>query len=247
MQKMLLPLNLIPLYSYPNDVSLFSPANILRLLLVVGVTAASVILVRKQKFWLLVWGFYVVTLIPVLGIIQVGNQPMADRYTYLPSIGPFLVAGLGTAWISERALRNKRRERFIRGASVLAGLLLVFSLSYLTIQQTAVWRDSLSLWTFVIEKEPGRIPLAYNNRGMAFSEIGKFDKAIADFDRAVAINPEYAKAYYNRGLAYDKLGELDHAISDYRKTISLDPFYYEAYYYLDQVLKKTGQDRKGTL
>jgi protein O-mannosyl-transferase len=242
LMKMLLPLNLVPLYPYPKDISLFSAECGSAMLLVTGITAACVFLMRKQKFWLSTWGYYVITLMPVLGIVQVGNQSMADRYTYLPSLGPFLIAGAGAAWFFEKVFRDARQGLLIRGVSVIVGLLLVVCLSYLTLSQVAIWKDSLGLWTYVIEKEPEKVPLAYNNRGMVFSRAGKFDQAIADFDRAVAIDPEYAKAYYNRGLAYDKMGELNKAIADYRKTISLDPVYYEAYYYLDQALKKSGQD-----
>ncbi len=245
-QKMLLPLNLMPLYTYPKDVSLFSFKYVSTLLLVMGTTAICAGLARKRKFWLSAWCFYVITLIPVLGIIQVGNQPMADRYAYLPSLGLFLLAGAGVAWISEKALREKQQGFFLRGFSVAMALLLVCFLSILTVKQTAVWKDSLSLWTYVIEKEPGKIPLAYNNRGMVFYKAGVFDKAIADFDRAIGMDPEYAKAYYNRGSTYDKMGELDKAIVDYRKTISLDPYYYEAHYFLEQALKKTGQVDKRT-
>jgi energy-converting hydrogenase Eha subunit A len=240
LEKMLLPLNLTPLYIYPKDVSLFSFKYVSTLFLVLGITAACAVLARKRKFCLSVWGFYVVTLIPVLGIIQVGNQPMADRYAYLPSLGPFLLAGVGAAWISEKSLREKQRGFFLRGFSVAMALMLVCCLSILTVRQTAIWKDSLSLWTYVIEKGPGKIPLAYNNRGMVFFKAGVFDKAIADFDQAIGMDPEYAKAYYNRGSTYDKMGELDKAIVDYRKTISLDPYYYEAHYFLDQALKKTG-------
>jgi tetratricopeptide (TPR) repeat protein len=230
----------MPLYPYPKDVSLFSFKYVSTLLLVMGITAICAVLARKRKFWLSVWSFYVITLIPVLGIIQVGNQPTADRYAYLPSLGPFLLAGAGVAWISEKAFREKRRGPFTRGAAIIIALLLVCCLSILTVRQTATWRNSLSLWTYVIEKEPERIPLAYNNRGMVFYKAGVFDKAIADFDRAIGMDPEYAKAYYNRGSTYDTMGETDKAIVDYRKAISLDPYYYEAHYFLDQALKKTG-------
>ncbi len=76
---------------------------------------------------------------------------------------------------------------------------------------------------------------------MVFYKAGKFDQALADFDRAIAMDPEYAKAYYNRGSTYDKMGKLDNAIADYRKTISLDPFDCDACYYLDQAFKKDGR------
>jgi energy-converting hydrogenase Eha subunit A len=247
LRKMLLPLNLTPLYAYPKDVSLFSHPYVLALLLVAGITSACAVLARKEKFYLSVWGLYVVMLIPVLGIIQVGNQPLADRYTYLPSIGPFLVAGLGAAWISEKIFRDEKREIFIKGVSVFTGFMLVFCLSYMTVHQIALWRDSVSLWTAVIEKEPEGVPLAYNNRGMVFLKVGQFNKAIPDFDKAIALDPSYAKAYYNRGSAFEQMGDFDKAIADYKRTIALDPLYYEAYYYLDQALKKIGRLNKRTL
>ncbi len=136
---------------------------------------------------------------------------------------------------------------FIKNVIVLTGCLLVFSLSYMTLHQIAIWRDSLILWTTVIKNEPERVPLAYNNRGMVFLKAGQMDKAILDFDKAITLDPAYAKAYYNRGSAFEQMGELDKAIADYKKTIALDPLYYEAYYYLDQALKKMGRQDKHIL
>jgi hypothetical protein len=96
--KMVLPLNLIPLYTYPRDISLLSPNYFLPILLVAGITLTCIIAIKRQKLWMSVWGYYVVTLVPVLGIVQVGGQAMADRYTYLPGTGPFLIVGLAIAW-----------------------------------------------------------------------------------------------------------------------------------------------------
>ena len=104
---MLLPLRLIPYYPYPKEVSLLSVSTLLAIGLVIVITATCVVLLKKQKLWLSAWVFYVVTLVPVIGIIQVGNQAMADRYTYLPSLGPFLIAGLCAAWIAEKVIWGK--------------------------------------------------------------------------------------------------------------------------------------------
>jgi hypothetical protein len=245
--KMLLPVNLVPLYPYPSDVSLFSIEYMAAILLVTGITAACVLLAKKQRVWLLAWGYYVLTLIPVLGIVQVGNQPMADRYMYLPSLGPFLIAGLCAAGIAEKVRLEKRGSMLTKAVMVPVAVLVVAVLSVLTIHQTAVWKNSLGLWTYVIEKEPDQFPLAYNNRGMVFLKSGQVDKGILDFDKAIALDPQYAKAYYNRGSAFDTMGWLDKAIADYKTTIALDPLYYEAYYYLDQARKKTGTLNKGGL
>jgi tetratricopeptide (TPR) repeat protein len=210
-------------------VSLFSFEYFLAIGLVIGVTAACVVLVRKQKLWLSAWVYYVVTLIPVLGIIQVGGQSMADRYTYLPGLGPFLVAGVCVAWITGRVNAVKSPVLITKSFSVIVALLLVISLSYISIVQIAVWRNSIGLWTRVIEKEPERVPIAYNNRGLVYYKSGQFDKAVADFREAVTLRSSYIDAYSNLGMAFYKIGRLDEAIENFDKAIALDSAYYKAY------------------
>jgi protein O-mannosyl-transferase len=227
--KILLPINLIPFYPYPKDVSLFSFEYFLAICLVIGITAACMALARKQKFLLSAWGYYVVTLIPVLGIIQVGAQSMADRYTYLPGIGPFLIAGLCAAWVAERVNAVKSPRLITKAFSVIVVLLLGISLSYATNEQIAIWRNSISLWSYVMEKEPERVPIAYNNRGLVYYKTGQFDKAIADFHKAVTLKPSYIDAYSNLGMAFFKIARFDEAIVNFDKAIALDPAYYKAY------------------
>ncbi len=224
--KMLLPMNLLPFYPYPRDASLFSYEYLLAIVLAIGVTSACVVLARKQKLWLSVWGYYVVTLLPVLGIMQVGGQAMADRYSYLPSMGPFLIIGLMAATVSEKVGKVKQRRLI---AVFFAAMLLIFViLSSLSIRQIAVWRTSTDLWNTVINKEPDKAPLAYYNRGQVFMNDGLYEKAIEDYSMAVTLNPFYQEAFYNRGLAFEKIGQPDRAAADYEKAISLNPTNYQA-------------------
>jgi hypothetical protein len=114
--KMVFPHGLIPFYSYPlpSEISLYRFKYQLSIAVLIGITAACMTLMKKNKLWLSSWAYYIVTLLPVLGIVQVGGQSMADRYTYLPSLGPFLITGLGAAWISGKANILKKRTQVIK-------------------------------------------------------------------------------------------------------------------------------------
>ena len=133
--KMLVPLNLMPFYQYPLNVSLLSVDYFLPIVLVIGLTTVFTVVVRKEKLWLAVWFYYTVTLIPVLGIVQVGGQSMADRYTYLPSIGPFVITGLSVVWIYEKLGTSKKwGVRLKNGVKVTVAITLALIL-YSTLQQ----------------------------------------------------------------------------------------------------------------
>ncbi len=239
--KMLLPLNLLPFYPYPKDVSLFSFEYLSAIGLVIGVTAACVVLARKQKLWLSVWGYYVVTLIPVLGIVQVGGQSMADRYTYLPSLGFFLTVGLGVAWVAEKVSPGEKQGLTLGGSGIFIALLLVVSLSSLTIRQINVWRDSFSLWTFVIEQGSEKIPMAYVNRGAAFQKTGLLDKAVADYEAALNLDPTDYRAYISLGAVFEQMGRLDRALEADEKAIALNPSSHEAFRNRGVLLEKAGR------
>jgi len=227
--KMILPLNLIPVYPYPNSVSLLSLEYIISIVIVIAITSTCIVVTRYQKIWLSVWSYYVITLIPVLGIVQVGGQPMGDRFTYLPSLGPFLVLGLTVSWLLEKINRFQRSRSIIKVFAACVASFVFAALIFLTVAQIGIWKNSIVFWSYVIRMEPGRVPMAYNNRGLAFDESGQVDRAIADFDRAIAINPSYSDAYYNRGTVFYKTGLLKAAMDDLDRTIALDPEYYKAY------------------
>jgi tetratricopeptide (TPR) repeat protein len=232
------PLNLVPFYPYPETASFASWEYFAPVAFAAGITAVSLIIAKKQKLWLSAWGYYVVTLFPVLGIVQVGGQAMADRYTYLPGLGPFVVMGLGAAWLWDKAHALKKPGPLVKLLGAAAAC-IVLVLSVATIEQTRIWKNSLSLWSYVIAKVP-EASLAYNNRGLTYDEMGWFDKAIEDFDRAIALAPADHKAYTNRGMLFGKTGRFDKAIEDFKKAIVLKPSDPEAYNNLGIVYAKAG-------
>lgn len=223
LRKMVLPLNLLPFYRYRYDVSLASPEYLLSVLGVAGITVVASIFARRQRIWLAVWGFYVVTLLPVLGIVQAGIQSMADRYAYLPSLGPFLIAGLIASWVMGKVNAVKRGRVFLTVALAAATLSTFASLSYVTVKQSHIWKNDLSLWNHVIEHEHDRVPFAYYNRALAFERMAQDDKAIEDYSRAIALDPFTQVSYNNLGALYLRQGLLDKALQALTAAVSLQP------------------------
>ena len=237
--KMIWPLNLIPFYPYPVDVSLSSLEYLSATVMVIAVTVICVVSAQRQKLWLSVWSYYVITLVPVLGIIQVGRQAMADRYTYLPSLGPFLIMGLAVAWTS-RKVNATTRWKSIKKPLSAAAIFVLIAMSYLTFAQIGIWNNSIRLWSYVIGKNPERAHLVFYFRGLAFLNTDQVDKAIGDFDRAIALDPYFSDAFLNRGNAFEKKGEFDKAIDNFDKAITLKPSY-EAYFNRGITFEKMGQ------
>jgi tetratricopeptide (TPR) repeat protein len=202
---MVLPLNLVPFYPYPRIVTVLSWEYLLPAILVSGMMISSVVIAKKQKLWLSVWGYYATTLLPVLGIVRVGSQELADRYTYLPSLGPFLLVGLGIAWIWKKAGAIKKWGSTVRIISSVIVVSTFVCISYSTVRQVGIWKNSYTLWTRVIEKEPAGRYRAYKNRAIYFSGLNQFDKAIADYDVLISIDPSYYEAYILRQVAVEAL------------------------------------------
>ncbi len=220
---MLLPLNLIPFYPYPKDIRVLSLTYLLPVALVTGITIGCLILARKQKLWSAAWGYYVVTLLPVLGIIQVGGQSMADRYTYLPSLGPFLLAGLIAAGAYEKAASLKKGRLPLRMGSIIAASAVLCSITYITVQQVGIWKNGQTFWEYVIEKEPLKVPHAYNNLGYALLEKGQTEEAARLFETAISLAPAYAEAHNNLCIAYKAKGLYDKALEECLAAVRLSP------------------------
>ena len=239
--NMLLPLNLLPFYHYPKHVSLLSAEYLFAATSVIVITMICIVVAKSHRLYLSLWAYYVVTLIPVIGIIQVGSQSMADRYTYLPSIGPFLMMGLVLAWCWNRVNALRRKRAIVKLLGISMFMLLSAAMTYLTFEQIGIWKDSITLWSYFIEREPESVPPAYYNRGMVFDNMGRFDKAIEDFDKAIALNPSYLDAYNNRGLVFEEMGKFDKAIEDFDKAIALNPSDPDPYYNRGVVFTKMGK------
>lgn len=242
--KIALPLDLLPLYPYPANTALYSPEYIIAVVMLTVVTLACLALAGRRKLWLAAWAYYVVTLVPVLGMVQVGSQAMADRYTYIPGLGPFLVIGLLAARGIEKTAAAGRRALPGYIASVAVAVLVIASLSYLTFKQAGVWKDSISFWSYVIEKVPEKASIAFENRGVAYKMLGQPDKALEDYDRAIAANPINYGAYNNKGVVFLEQGAYDAALAAFDRSIAIFPGFPGAYYNRGCIFYFFGQNDK---
>lgn len=219
--KMAVPVSLLPYYAYPVNASLLSPEYFVSAVLAAALTVAGVFLARKLPVWSAVWWYYVITLAPVLGIIQVGNQAMADRYTYLPGLSFCLLLGVGAAWLWKKAAEPERWRSIIRPAVIVAALSAVVFLAAATYRQIAVWKSGLDLWNYVLTRDPEAGAIPYNNRGELYYKMGSFDLALADLSKAVSLSPTDPIFYNNRALAFEETGRIEEALVDYREAIDL--------------------------
>jgi tetratricopeptide (TPR) repeat protein len=115
----------------------------------------------------------------------------------------------------------------------------------LTVQQIGIWKDSISLWSNVIEKEPERFSTAYLNRGAAFERIGQRERAVQDYDKAIELNAFDFQAYDNRGVALENMGQLGKAIQDFDRAIALKHDDSQMFVARGLVYLKVGQVERG--
>jgi Flp pilus assembly protein TadD len=220
--KIVWPTDLVPLYPFPIHLSLnFEYIGSLFLIIIISIFYIWLWHMR-QRFWLAIWAYYIITLFPVLGLIQVGGHAAADRYMYLPSIGPFLLFGIGISWVWEK-IYIRDTNSIIKKMFIFTPLIILLCfLSILTVRQEAIWKDSISLWDAELSQFP-KLHVIYNNRAEAYMETGNYQKAIKDYEKSISINPRDAAPYNRLGVIYEKLGNYLQAIENYSKSLDLTP------------------------
>jgi hypothetical protein len=218
--KTIWPNNLAVYYPHPGLWPLWQTLG--AVLLLIAVTISVIRTAKRLPYLTMGWLWFTGTLVPVIGIVQVGGQAMADRYTYIPLIGLFVMAAWGIPELLKK-WRYRKEALFASSALILPWFFIV------TWTQAGYWRNNIVLYDHSL-KVTSHNHVIHCDRGVAYDKVGNYAQAISDYDRAIEINPEYAEAYYNRGVAYAKLGNLRQAISDYDRTVEINPEYAGAYY-----------------
>jgi tetratricopeptide (TPR) repeat protein len=215
LSKTVFPVNLVPFYSLKTDITVLSFEYLGSLLLILSIFAFSMKQWRRVPVIIAAWTYFLITLLPVLGIVQVGAQAAADRYMYLPILGPLMLLGaLGAgAWGAAGKVRY---------LTVVFAVILASAMSLMTVKQISIWNNSVTLLSYIIEKEP-EASSAHNNLGTLYRSQGRFDEAVEEFRTAIRHYPDFTLAHYNLGNAYKDKGDILHAKKAWGKAVAIDP------------------------
>ncbi|MDM8525127.1 tetratricopeptide repeat protein [Desulfococcaceae bacterium HSG8] len=229
--KTVWPSELAFLYPYPRTIPGWQIALATLLLILISLLAIRQI---KQRPYLIVgWLWYLGTLVPVIGLVQVGLQSMADRYTYIPLIGIFIMIAWGIPELFSE--RRHRKTIFAVAAAAIFSVLMVK-----TYLQIGYWRNSTALFEHALAVTTGNY-MAHNKLAEVLLEKGRHDQAVAHYTEAIRLNPRFAKAYNNMAIALEEQGKTDEAIRYYSQALRINPGLAKTHNNLGYAFEKQGR------
>ena len=236
-QQMFWPKDLAILYPwYAERLQLWNVT--LGCLLLAGVTAAVIVL-RRRRYLVVGWFWYVVMLVPVIGILQVGSQSHADRYTYLPLIGLYLML----TWAAADVAARWRLLR-IPAAALASAIVIVLTLTARA--QTATWRNSESLWSHALAVTPDNV-IAECNLGLALHANGRDGEALEHFERSLFINPRQPEVLASLGVFYLEQGRIEDSLAHLHQALDLEPRLAAAHYNLGNTYLAIGKANEAVI
>lgn len=232
LKMMVWPTKLAIIYPF----SKYPPSQLsisIALLILLIITAVVVWLGKKYPFFVTGWGWYVITLLPVIGLIQIGQHSVADRYTYIPMVGILMMV----AWGVPHVFKKLRIQRIVLpiGTVIVLGVLIV-----VTLIQLSYWKNSVAQFSHTIAVTEGNW-VAHNNLGRVLLLEGKTEEAIPHFLESIAAKPSYALAHLNLGNAYQVQKKYSLAIEKYLWVLTLEPWNEEARLDLALLYMETGE------
>ena len=232
--KMIWPLKLAVFYPHPGILPIWQAAGAGLLLVCI-----SILVIRagqRTPYLAVGWLWYIGTLVPVIGFVQVGAQSMADRYTYVPLIGLFIIIAWGVADLTAR-------WRYQRPVLAICTGVALSAFAICTWFQVGHWHNSIVLFKHTLHVTANNY-LAHYNLGKAYGETGRFREEFVQYQEAIRINPRFARAHYNIGVLFGKMGNYREELQAYKRAISFKPDYAKAYCNLGAAYAQMGRYSK---
>ena len=218
--KLIIPLKQSAFYPYPlNTGSAVPDTYYFYVILLLGILFLIYYSLRFSRKVLFGMGFFSISVFLVLQLLPVGGAIMADRYSYIPSIGLFYLIGEGLNLLWHSKFKSI-------SIIILGGFTVFFSVK--TFARCGIWKDQMTLWNDMIDNYQ-TIPFAYNNRANVLINQGKYRDALSDYTKAIELNRNFGEAYNNRGSVFVNLKKYDSAVADYTKAIEINANYGDAY------------------
>jgi len=226
---------------WPTDLGIFYPhpgmptwGEVAGAGLFFGVMTLTAVRVRRRHPYFIVgWLWYLGTLVPVIGLVQVGLQGMADRYTYVPMIGIFIILSWGVPTLTMRWAPKK-------SLLALPAVFVILVLMMISREQLTYWKDSLSLYQHTLRVTRGNY-IVHNNLGIALADRNRTEEAAAHFLEALRIKPDHERALVNLANILTARGKVDEAVSLYRRALRIDAKSVEAHTNLAVTLAGQGR------
>jgi tetratricopeptide (TPR) repeat protein len=208
------PARLAVFYPYPAGIPMWQAAA--AVLAIAAISAAVLRCVRQRPYLAVGWFWYLIMLAPVIGLVQVGAQGRADRYTYMPTVGIAILLAWGAADLLTHVPRAQPAVAALAAATCAA-------VAAVTFVQLRFWQDSRTLFQHAVDVTEGNY-LAHHNLGVALAEMPDgVNQAVTQFQAALRIKPDYVRAHTDLGSAFAKLGRLSDAMAEYRAALAIDP------------------------
>jgi len=235
--KLFWPVNLAAIYPYNWEIPVWQVWA--ACFFIAGISGLAIKFYKSRPWFLVGWLWYLGTLVPVIGFMQVGTQAMADRYTYIPLIGIYIIVAWGFFDLLAR-------WRYRKAGLVTITVALICALMVVSWKQIGYWKNTVTLLQRAVEVT-GANYMAYNNIGQGLLKAGKAGEAIENFKKALEINPRSAIAHFNLGLALSGQGKLKQALDSCTEAVRVNPDFSKAYNCQGKALLRQGKPDQAVL
>jgi len=233
--KTVWPVNLAVFYPFPLDIPLWQ--LMLSSLFLIIITILAIITFKRLPYFVVGWFWYLGTLIPVIGIVKIGMQGMADRYTYVPLVGICIIAAWG---MTDLVVKSRYRQQ----GMIVLGTALMGILIPLASRQVSYWQDSHTLFRHAINVTSENF-VAHSGLAYVLKNRGMIEEAITHYERALKINPFYAETHYNFGTLLVSIGRYGEAEKHFFKTLHIDPRHAKAHNNIGSLMMNRGERATG--